>query len=112
MASRLEPRSCAARKAEIDRFELATSRLYERKQPIRDAVEMAQLAMRLGRQFEARGFLTVAISDDPNRQDLRRDLERLSQSREAVAERRQTCRQVADVLERFLSVCLLYSADG
>ena len=40
-------------------------------------------------RFEARGFLTLAISDDPNRKDLRNDLERLSQSRTATTKRRQ-----------------------
>jgi thioredoxin-like negative regulator of GroEL len=75
------------KKDEVDQLRARYEQLYERKQPIRDAVEMANLAMRLGRQFEARGFLTVATSDDPKRQDLRRDLERLSQSREAVVER-------------------------
>ncbi len=55
---------------------------------------MVSLAERLGREFEACGFLTVAISDDPNREDLRHDLERLSQRRAAVAERRQTVSEV------------------
>ena len=66
------------KKAEIDRLQARYQKLYERKQPIRDAVEMAELAERLGRRFEARGFLTLAISDDPSRQDLRNVLERLS----------------------------------
>ena len=47
--------------------------------------------------FEARGFLTVAISDDPNRHDLRHDLARLSQHPAAVARRGQT---VTEVLAR------------
>jgi len=55
---------------------------------------MARLAERLGREFEARGFLNVAISDDPNRADLRRDLERLSQRPATVAERGQTVPEV------------------
>ena len=84
-------------KAEIDRLRARYEYLYVRKQPIRDAVEMARLAERLGRQFEARGFLTVAISDDPNRHDLRHDLARLSQHPAAVAERGQT---VTEVLAR------------
>jgi len=81
-------------KAEIDRLRARYEQLYERKQPSRDAVRMASLAERLGRQFEARGFLTVAISDDPNREDLRHDLERLSQSRAAVVVRGQTVSEV------------------
>jgi enediyne biosynthesis protein E4 len=78
------------KRGEIDRLRARYEQLYERKQPIRDAVEMANLAQRLGRQFEARGFLTVAISDNPSRQDLRRDLDRLSPGRGAVAERGRT----------------------
>ena len=77
------------KKAEIAQLRARYEQLFERRQPIRDAVEMAHLAEQLGRRFEARGFLTVAIFDDPNRQDLRRDLERLSQRRADVAERRQ-----------------------
>ena len=52
-------------------------KLYERTQPMRDAEEMARLAEQLGREFEARVFLTLAISDEPDREDLRRELERL-----------------------------------
>ena len=43
----------------------------------RDAEEMARLAERLGRWFEARAFLTVAVMGHPDRDDLRRDLDRL-----------------------------------
>jgi tetratricopeptide (TPR) repeat protein len=81
-------------KGEIDGLRARYEKLYERKQPIRDAVEMAKLAERLGRECEARGFLTVAISDDPNREDLRHDLERLSQSPATVAKRGQTAPEV------------------
>jgi thioredoxin-like negative regulator of GroEL len=79
---------------EMDRLRARYETLYERKQPIRDAVEMARLAERLGREFEARGFLTVAIWDDPNRQDLRHDLARLSRRRAPGAERGQTVLEV------------------
>jgi predicted Zn-dependent protease len=65
------------RKAEIDRLETRYQRLYLRNQPARDAAEMAPLAERLGRRFEAGAFLTVAIANDPDRDDLRRDLDRL-----------------------------------
>jgi tetratricopeptide (TPR) repeat protein len=64
---------------ETDPPHLRYEQLFARKQPLRDAVEMARLAERLGRAFEARGFLTLAIADDPRREDLRRDLQRLSQ---------------------------------
>ncbi len=38
---------------------------------------MAGLAEQLGREFEARVFLAVAISEEPERDDLRQDLRRL-----------------------------------
>ena len=38
---------------------------------------MAGLAEQLGRKFEARVFLTLAISAEPERDDLRQDLQRL-----------------------------------
>jgi hypothetical protein len=47
---------------------------------------MARLATQLGRTFEARVFLTLAISEDTDREDLKRELTRLSEnSRTAVA---------------------------
>ena len=52
-------------------------KLHDRKQPIRDAVELARLAEQLGRRFEARVFLSIAISEDPDCADLRRELDRL-----------------------------------
>jgi enediyne biosynthesis protein E4 len=66
------------KKAETDRLQARYDKLYERNQPIRDAVEMARLAEHLGRWFEARVFLVLAISEDPDREDLTRDFERLS----------------------------------
>jgi tetratricopeptide (TPR) repeat protein len=53
-------------------------RLHERKQPIRDAVKMAKLAQQLGREFEARGFLTIALAENPSREDLRLALRQLT----------------------------------
>jgi enediyne biosynthesis protein E4 len=78
------------KKAEIERLRARYEKLYDRKQPIRDAVEMAHLAEQLGRVFEARVFLTLAISEDPDRADLRHNLGRLSQSSATVARRGQT----------------------
>ena len=49
-------------------------KLYERKQPVRNAIEMARLAEQLGRAFEARAFLTLAIAENPDREDLPREL--------------------------------------
>jgi enediyne biosynthesis protein E4 len=67
-------------KAGIDRLLARYTELFERKQPIRDAVKMAGLAEQLGRRFEARVFLTVAILEEPDRTELRQELLRLSQS--------------------------------
>ena len=50
---------------DVDRWRTRYLKLHERKQPIRDAVELARLAEQLGRRFEARGFRTIAIFDDP-----------------------------------------------
>ena len=50
------------RKAEIERLTARYRTLYERTQHMRDAEEMADLAQKLGRHFEARVFLTLAIS--------------------------------------------------
>jgi tetratricopeptide (TPR) repeat protein len=87
------------RRAEIERFRARFEKLYDRQQPVRDAVEMARLAEQLGRTFEARAFLALAILEDPERDDLRRDLARLSQGPLPVTGRRQT---LADVLAREL----------
>ena len=83
------------RKAEIDRLEARYDKLYRRNQPTRDAEEMAHLADQLGRRFEARAFLTVAIMTDPDRDDLRRDLDRLNRGARTVEEPSRT---IADVL--------------
>jgi tetratricopeptide (TPR) repeat protein len=72
-------------KGEIDQLRVRYGTLYERRQPIRDALEMADLAERLGRRFEAAGFLTLAISAEPRREDLRRRLALLVPSRVPVA---------------------------
>ena len=71
---------------------------------------MVKLAERLGRQFEARGFLTLAILDDPNREDLRRDLERLPQNPATVAEHGQTVSEVlGDKLDQKGNIDMTYS---
>ena len=82
------------KKREIDRLRARYEKLHERKQPVRDAVEMAHLAEQLGRVFEARAFLTLAISEDPDREDLRRNLERLSPGPRKGPEPGQTLAQV------------------
>ncbi len=83
------------KKAEVDRLRARYETLFDRQQPIRHAVEMAQLAEYLGRVFEARVFLTLAISAAPDRKELRHDLERLSRSSPKVAHHGQT---LADIL--------------
>ncbi len=83
------------KKAEIDRLRARYEKLHERNQPIRDAVELAHLAEQLGRVFEARVFLTLAISEDPDREELRRTLERLNPGPARIDGHRQT---LADVL--------------
>jgi enediyne biosynthesis protein E4 len=62
------------RKVDIERLLARYLELHQRYQPVRDAAEMAALAQRLGRQFEARAFMTVAVSVNPDRDDLTRDL--------------------------------------
>ena len=72
------------KKEEVQRAQSRYEQLYNRRQPSRDAKEMARLARQLGRTFEARGFLTLAIWDEPDRDDLRRELELLKDSIEKV----------------------------
>jgi thioredoxin-like negative regulator of GroEL len=62
------------RKAEIERMRVRYQKLHRRNQPARDSEEMARLAQKLGRWFEAKVFLTVALAGDPKRDDLRGDL--------------------------------------
>jgi enediyne biosynthesis protein E4 len=68
-----------SRKSEIQGIEARYQTLYRRNLPTRDAEEMARLAEQLGRWFEARGFLTVALAADPGREDLRAALARVNQ---------------------------------
>ena len=83
------------RKADIERIRARYEKLFDRKQPARDAEEMADLAVQLGRRFEARAFLTLAISEDPDRDDLRHDLSRLPKGRAAVGKPGQTLAEIA-----------------
>jgi tetratricopeptide (TPR) repeat protein len=71
-------RELRRRSDEIAALQIRYQRLYERNQPIRDAVEMAQLAMSLGLRFEAKALLTIAVAENPDRNDLRDELHRLS----------------------------------
>jgi enediyne biosynthesis protein E4 len=51
--------------------------LHGRKQPLRDAEELARIAEQLGRGFEARAFLTIAVFQEPGRTDLRDKLRKI-----------------------------------
>jgi hypothetical protein len=55
---------------------------------------MAHLAEQLGRLFEARALLTVAISENPDRADLQHDLVRVSQNSQRLIQRGQTLAKV------------------
>jgi enediyne biosynthesis protein E4 len=84
-----------SRKIEIDRLKARFEKLYQRNQPTRDSAEMARLAQRLGRGFQAKAFLTMATLVHPDRDDLRSDLARLKQ-RDATHVK--TGRTLADLL--------------
>jgi tetratricopeptide (TPR) repeat protein len=77
---RIDEADLVGKKTKIDRLRARYLKLHDRTQPIRDAEDLARLAEQLGGRFEARVFLTMAISEDPAREDLRLDLERLSAS--------------------------------
>jgi enediyne biosynthesis protein E4 len=66
------------KKTEIARLLARYQKLHDRNQPIRDAEELARLAEALGRPFESRAFLTIAVSEDPARTDLRERLRQLN----------------------------------
>jgi enediyne biosynthesis protein E4 len=83
------------RKVEIVGLAARYRKLYERNQPRRDAAEMGRLALRLGYRFEARAFLTRAAAVDRDRDDLRRELERLDPPDRSAGPAGRT---VADVL--------------
>ena len=68
------------RRAEVGNAHARYRQLYRRNQPARDAEEMACLADRLGHRFEAIVFLTAALADEPDRDDLREALRGLEES--------------------------------
>jgi hypothetical protein len=74
------------KKSEIGQHRARYQELYSRNQPYRDAVEMARLAGQLGRRFEAKAFLTIALAVEPKRHDLRGELDTLEKYRDAVNE--------------------------
>jgi enediyne biosynthesis protein E4 len=95
-------------RSEIEKLMTRYQHLYARHQPRRDSAEMAHLAEQLGYRFEARGFLTWAVGVEPDRDDLRLDLARLSQCSETVGRSGQT---VADLLTQYPVVDEDASAD-
>ncbi len=98
------------KKLEIDRLRARYEKLHKRSQPVRDAVEMAHLAEQLGRVFEARAFLTLATSEDPDRADLRRHLERLTPGPRTEPEPGQTLAQAPgrpSLSRLILSLCTI-----
>jgi tetratricopeptide (TPR) repeat protein len=86
-------------KTRIDRLLARFRKLHERNQPIRDSAEMAGLAEQLGRWFEARVFLHLAIATDLRRDDLRTELDRVSRrARAADVVRRDLAVELVDLL--------------
>jgi thioredoxin-like negative regulator of GroEL len=107
-----EPDRAAAirrEKSEVDRARDRYQKLFERNQPIRDAAELARLAGRLGRRFEARVFLTLAVEVEPNRADLREELARRDQP--DVVDARPGC-TLAEVLAQDLEAGVSSTATG
>jgi enediyne biosynthesis protein E4 len=74
-------------KAEVEQMLARYRKLHERRQPIRDAKELARLSEKIGRRFEARAYLTIALEDDPDREDLRQHLRELIAKPAASGER-------------------------
>jgi predicted Zn-dependent protease len=92
------------RKAEVEALQSRFQELYRRNQPLRDAAELARIAGRLGRSFEARAFLTVAVAADPDRADLRAELDLFNRSdRQRDAAAAEPGRSLAEVLESELA---------
>ncbi len=58
---------------------------------------MANLAERLGRRFEARVLLTLAIAAAPDRDDLRRELARLGKSLVEIVPHGRTLAEVVAI---------------
>jgi hypothetical protein len=74
-------RQKAETESAVERFK----HLHARYQPMRDAAELARLALRLGQRFEAQAFLTLACRIDSDRADLRRELASLKNSSSETA---------------------------
>ena len=90
MESLLGPQSLTGRNPRCPESLPQYEELYERKQPIRNAVEMAKLAEQLGRTFEARVYLSLATAEDPDLEGPRNDLAASSTVAPPVSDPRQT----------------------
>jgi tetratricopeptide (TPR) repeat protein len=86
-------------KTEIDRLLARYEKLDKRNQTMRDAPEMASLAERLGRPFEAKVLETIAIATDPDHHHPRDQLIRPSQDVSTTNSLRST---LADLLAQEL----------
>jgi thioredoxin-like negative regulator of GroEL len=84
-----------SQKTTLDSTKSEYKDIFMRDQSVRDAAAMGRLAERLGRFFEARAFLSLAVATKPNRDDLRAALARLDHRSTAVGEPGQT---LADLL--------------
>jgi len=87
------------KKTEVDQLQARYEKLDKRNQTMRDAREMASLAERLGRRFEAKVFLTIAIATEPEHHQLRDQLVRSSQD---VSTTQSTGGTLADLLAKEL----------
>jgi enediyne biosynthesis protein E4 len=82
------------RKTELDQVNSRYKELFLRDQALRDAEEMARLAERLGRLFEAKVFWSVASAAEPDRADLQKALAELRQRQAPVGEPGQTAAEM------------------
>ena len=88
------------RKAKLASVRSRYLELYQRTQHVRDAEEMAHLAQELGRTFEARVFLALAIGQEPQREDLKREFRSLGQAQRAGAPQSEA---LDDAVARYLA---------
>ncbi len=73
------------RKAGIDQLKNQYQELLLRDQPLRDAGKMAELAEKLGHWFEGKVFASVALANEPGRDDLRAAIGRLESHGKSAA---------------------------
>lgn len=91
------------RKDEVRRLQARYDKLFKRRQPRRDAAEMARIAEQLGHRFEARAFLTIALASARDPAAIRRDLARFSQNTDTST---SSARTLAEVLAPQLRINL------